>query len=306
MNHTIATIAVLVASVFWGTTGTAASFAPDIRPFAIGAFAMGFGGVLLCLTSLKQLINNASALRKHYSLTLLGSACVAIYPLAFYTSMNSAGVAIGTVVSIASAPLFTVLLEYLIEKKPIATRWLVSFCFGAIGIGFIALGKEHNLAAKGLFSQNIGILLGLIAGLTYAGYSWVAKRLISNGVHSRATMASLFGGAACVLLPSLLITGDTLFASVTNTSVALYMAIVPMFLGYWLFSIGLKTIAASQAVLITLLEPIIATILAIVILNEQFQQIGWLGIGLVSISLIIQTVNFKRILVRYSKRLLIP
>ena len=85
MKHTIATMAVLVASVFWGTTGTAASFAPDISPFAIGAFAMGFGGVLLCLTSLTQLINNASTLRKHYRLTLLGSACVAIYPLSFYT-----------------------------------------------------------------------------------------------------------------------------------------------------------------------------------------------------------------------------
>ena len=279
MNHTIATIAVLVASVFWGTTGTAASFAPDISPFAIGAFAMGFGGVLLCLTSLTQLINNAITLRKHYPLTLLGSACVAIYPLAFYTSMNSAGVAIGTVVSIASAPLFTVLLEYLIEKKPFATRWLVSFCFGAIGIG-------------------------LIAGLTYAGYSWVAKRLISNGVHSRATMASLFGSAACVLLPSLLFTGDALFATVTNTSVALYMAIVPMFLGYWLFSIGLKTIAASQAVLITLLEPIIATVLAIVVLNEQFQQIGWFGIGLVSISLVIQTVNIKQFVIHCKKRIL--
>jgi DME family drug/metabolite transporter len=265
---------------------------------------MGFGGVLLCLTSLNQLINNATTLRKHYPLTLLGSTCVAIYPLAFYTSMNSAGVAIGTVVSIASAPLFTVLLEYLIEKKPIATCWLVSFCFGAVGIGLIALGKDSHSAAKGLFSQNIGILLGLIAGLTYAGYSWVAKRLISNGVHSRATMASLFGGAACVLLPSLWITGDTLFATVTNTSVALYMAIVPMFLGYWLFSIGLKTIAASQAVLITLLEPIIATILAIVILHEQFQQIGWLGIGLVSVSLVIQTVNIKQFVIHCKKRIL--
>ncbi|MCG9736100.1 DMT family transporter [Pseudoalteromonas shioyasakiensis] len=304
MNHTIATIAVLVASVFWGTTGTAASFAPDISPFAIGAFAMGFGGVLLCLTSLTQLINNASTLRKHYPLPLLGSACVAIYPLAFYTSMNSAGVAIGTVVSIASAPLFTVLLEYLIEKKPFATRWLVSFCFGAVGICLIALGKDSHSAAKGLFSQNIGILLGLIAGLTYAGYSWVAKRLISNGVHSRATMASLFGGAACVLLPSLLITGNTLFATVINTSVALYMAIVPMFFGYWLFSIGLKTIAASQAVLITLLEPIIATVLAIVILNEQFQQIGWLGIGLVGVSLVIQTVNIKQFVIHCKKRIL--
>lgn len=304
MNHAIATIAVLVASVFWGTTGTAASFAPDISPFAIGAFAMGFGGVLLCLTAIKQLIDDANKLTQHYRLILLGSACVAIYPLAFYTSMNSAGVAIGTVVSIASAPLFTVLLEYLIEKKPVATRWLVSFCFGAVGIGLITLGKESNSAAEGLFSQNIGILLGLIAGLTYAGYSWVAKRLISNGVHSRATMASLFGGAACVLLPSLLITGDTLFATITNISVALYMAIVPMFLGYWLFSIGLKTIAASQAVLITLLEPIIATILAIVILHEQFQQIGWLGIGLVSISLVIQTVNIKQFVVHCKKRIL--
>ena len=117
-------------------------------------------------------------------------------------------------------------------------------------------------------------------------------------------MASLFGGAACVLLPSLLITGDTLFATVTNTSVALYMAIVPMFLGYWLFSIGLKTIAASQAVLITLLEPIIATVLAIVILNEQFQQIGWLGIGLVSVSLVIQTVNIKQFMIHCKKRIL--
>ena len=102
MNHAIATIAVLVASVFWGTTGTAASFAPDISPFAIGAFAMGFGGVLLCLTAIKQLIDDANKLSQHYRLILLGSACVAIYPLAFYTSMNSAGVAIGTVISIAS------------------------------------------------------------------------------------------------------------------------------------------------------------------------------------------------------------
>lgn len=35
------TIAILVASVLWGTTGTAAAFAPTLGPLAIGAVAMG-------------------------------------------------------------------------------------------------------------------------------------------------------------------------------------------------------------------------------------------------------------------------
>lgn len=34
-------LCVLVASVLWGTTGTAATFAPAVGPLAIGAAAMG-------------------------------------------------------------------------------------------------------------------------------------------------------------------------------------------------------------------------------------------------------------------------
>jgi DME family drug/metabolite transporter len=39
------TIAILVASFLWGTTGTAAAFAPTLGPLAIGAVAMGGGGL---------------------------------------------------------------------------------------------------------------------------------------------------------------------------------------------------------------------------------------------------------------------
>ncbi|HBZ8439976.1 TPA: EamA family transporter, partial [Serratia marcescens] len=44
-------LAIVIASFLWGTTGTAASFAPDISSFAIGAFSMGFGGILLCVNA---------------------------------------------------------------------------------------------------------------------------------------------------------------------------------------------------------------------------------------------------------------
>ena len=43
-------LAIVIASFLWGTTGTAAQFAPEISPLAIGAFAMGIGGVLLCVS----------------------------------------------------------------------------------------------------------------------------------------------------------------------------------------------------------------------------------------------------------------
>ncbi|EYR98824.1 putative membrane protein [Acinetobacter baumannii 45057_4] len=43
------TIAILVASFLWGTTGTAAAFAPTLGPLAIGAVAMGGGGLLQAL-----------------------------------------------------------------------------------------------------------------------------------------------------------------------------------------------------------------------------------------------------------------
>jgi DME family drug/metabolite transporter len=109
---------------------------------------------------------------------------------------------------------------------------------GAIGIALLVLGKEQsNHSAYNIHQQSLGIILGCIAGLTYAGYSWPAKCLIESGVHSQSSMSGLFGCAALLLIPSLWFTGDNLFSSSTNTLTSLYMAIIPMFFGYLLFAL---------------------------------------------------------------------
>lgn len=288
------TLAIILASLLWGTTGTAASYAPDISPLAIGAFAMGIGGVLMLCTALKSLRQDYKKLFLKRRLVLLGALCVAIYPLAFYTSMRLSGVAMGTVVSIASAPLFAVILERLFSQKIISLQWLISFLFGAIGIVLLAFGKVVVVDTESdMFTHYLGIFMGLIAGVTYAGYSYVAKQLIDSGVYSKSAVAGLFCCAAMVLLPSLYFTGDNLFSTVTNLSVSLYMALVPMFLGYLLFGFGLRVIDASHATLITLIEPIIATLLAVLLLGEEFKTIGWLGMAMVGICLILQPLKLK-------------
>ena len=54
-----------------------------------------------------------------------------------------------------------------------------------------------------------------------------------------------------------------------------------MFLAYVLFGLGLRTIRSSTATTITLLEPIVATVLAVLVVGERFGPFGWVGIALV-------------------------
>lgn len=290
-------LSVVVASILWGTTGTAASFAPDVSGLAMGAFSMGVGGILLALNAYQHINREIVALKQHFALCLLGGLAVAIYPLAFYTSMRWSGVAVGTVVSIASAPFFSVILERLINRKVISKTWWISACYGTFGIILLATSRIHDHTQfSNIVLQNWGIVLGLIAGLTYATYSWTAKQLINLGVSSRTSMAAMFGLSAALLLPTLLFTSQNMFNNPQNLSMAVYIAVIPMFLGYKLFGYALNYIPASQATLITILEPAIAAVLAVLVVGEQFRWFGWIGVMGIGLCLWFQVrpINIKK------------
>lgn len=131
----------------------------------------------------------------------------------------------------------------------------------------------------------VGVGLGLIAGATYAVYSWVVHRLLNREIGRGAAMGSVFGLGGALLMPVLLLTGVPLIESTQAFSVAAYMALVPMFLGYLLFGYGLMRVSASTATTITLSEPAIATILAVLIVGEQLGLLGWIGLGVIALVL---------------------
>lgn len=285
-------LSILFASVLWGTTGTAASFSQHVSPLAIGAFAMGVGGVIQALLSLQSIRNSASQIWMFKLPLILSSVALAIYPLAFYSSMQLSGVAIGTVVSIASAPFFTVVVERLFGKgKKVNMRWWMSFSIGIIGIVLLVLERGDDSTSASDSRYLFGIMLGLLAGLAYAGYSWVAKSMIDAGVKSQAALGSIFAVGAMLLLPSLWFTGDNLFSGATNSMVSLYMAVVPMCVAYLAYGYGLRHVDVSSATLLTLFEPVVAAVLAVWIVGEQLPALGWIGIGLIGMCLIFQTVD---------------
>ena len=282
-GHGAGVLCVLAASVLWGTTGTAATFAPAVGPLAIGAAAMGLGGLLQALTAAPRIASERARLRANRGVLLTGAAAVAVFPLAFYTSMRLAGVAAGTVVSIGSAPLAAALIERTVDRQRLPARSVAAIVAGLAGIVLLCAAEGAQAqAGPGTAAATVaGVCLGLVAGLTYALYSWAAHRLMRRGVGRRAAMGGIFGLGGLLLMPVLLGTGGPFTGSWVNLGVGAYMAVLPMFAGYTLFGWGLTRVPASTATTLSLLEPAVAAVLAVLVVGERLPVLGWAGIGLV-------------------------
>ena len=274
---------VLTAAALWGTTGTAATFAPPgASALSIGAATMGFGGLLLLAIAGKSAL---SVLRSgNMTLVLAGALAVAAYPLAFYSSMAVAGVAIGTVVTLGSAPVFAALIERLADGVRLDQTWTVATTVSVLG-GFLLVTGGSPLDGTG--SSVLGVLLGLLAGCSYSGYSWAAGRLMRNGHRSRPVMGAMFGAGSVVLLPVLALTGGPLMTSASGLLVAGYLAVVPMGLAYVLFGTGLRHTTVRVATTLSLLEPVVAALLSVLVVGEHLSPQSWLGMVLIGAGLVL-------------------
>lgn len=278
-------IALVVACLLWGTTGTTATLLPDdVSPLAIGAATMGLGGVLLFVTAPRM---SSAVLRDAVGRrwAALGALGVVVYPLAFYSGMDLVGVAVGNVVALGSGPVFAALLEWLLERERLSARWLVATALAVAGIALLALGRDEGGRAGSPASAVLGVGVALLAGLAYALYTYASSRAIRAGHPSRGVMGGMFGLGALPLIFVLAVLGGPLLQSATSVGLTAYLVVGPMFLAYVLFGIGLRSVRSSAATTITLLEPVFATTLAVLVVGERLTLVGWAGFALVLIGL---------------------
>jgi DME family drug/metabolite transporter len=278
-------VALVLACLLWGTTGTTATFLPDdVSPLAVGAATMGIGGMLLLVTAPRL---SGGVLRDPVGRrwAAIGAIGVVVYPLAFYTGMDLVGVAVGNVVALGSGPVFAALIEWVVERDRLSARWLVSTALAVLGITLLAFGRHEGGAASSPAGAALGVGVGLLAGLAYALYTYASSRAIRAGHPSRGVMGGMFGLGAVPLLAVLAVVGAPLMQSWTSVSLSAYLVLGPMFIAYLLFGIGLRSVRSSTATTITLLEPVFATVLAVLVVGERLTPIGWVGFGLVLVGL---------------------
>ncbi|CAB4541679.1 unannotated protein [freshwater metagenome] len=280
-----ALFALIVSCLMWGTTGVvAAGMSADVSTFAIGSFTMGVGGIILAALTWPA-VRKAVAIPEARWWVILGGIGVVVYPLAFYAGMRDAGVAVGNTVALGSGPLFAGVIEWLATKRKPTQRWFLALGIAGLGLAFVGVARGGT-SEVGLN----GVLLALIAGMAYALYSVAGSRVIAAGASFRGSMGAVFGSGALPLLVVLVLTGGPLLSDFDNLARGAYLALGPLVLAYLLFGYALTRASASLVTLVTLLEPVFATILAVLLLGEVLPPIGWVGIGLLVSGVAVATV----------------
>ncbi|MGP3970870.1 DMT family transporter [Streptomyces sp. 6N223] len=292
LAHAAGPLLVLAAAALWGTTGTAASFAPGAAsPLSIGAATMGIGGLVTLALAGRSALAVLRDGRAALGWALLGALNVVVYPLAFYTAMDFAGVAVGTVVTIGCSPVFAALLERLVDGTGLSRRWLAATLAAVAGCTALVLTGDAEAGGDRIPA---GVALGVLSGACYAAYAYCGARLIRRGHSSRATMGALFGLGSAVLVPVFAATGGGLVGEWRGVAVTAYLALVPMYLAYVLFGAGLARVTVSAATTLTLLEPVVAAVLGVAVVGERLGGWAWTGVGLVVVGLLVLTVRRRR------------
>ncbi|MGA9748649.1 MAG: DMT family transporter [Nocardioides sp.] len=282
---------VLLAAALFGTTGTAQALGPEsTTPVGVGAarLVVGGSGLLLLLPILGHRVTAALRLWRTGA-GLLAGGCTAAYQLCFFAAVAEAGVAVGTLVTIGSGPVFAGLLSWLVLRERPSASWIAATGLCAAGLALLSL---DGLAGAGASAK--GVLLALASGLGYAVYTVLSRSLIRGGAASEVVMAAAFGLGGLVLLPVLAFQPLAWLAEPGGWALAAYLGLGTTTLAYVLFGRGLAVLPAGPVTTLVLAEPLVATALGVTLLDERLPATGVAGAVLILVGLVLQGVVASR------------
>jgi DME family drug/metabolite transporter len=291
MKTVIPYFLVLLAAVLWGTTGTAQTFLPqNAQPLTIGASRLAIGGFSLLLIML--IMKKINFRTWPWKTTIIAAICMAIFQPLFFTSVRLTGVAIGSVVAIGSAPIFSGLIEWIFLSMRPTRAWAMATLLSVIGCALLLLNKDA------LTVNPIGVILSLIAGLGFAIYTIVSKSVLAK-VEAIPAVAMTFSISAIMLMPFLFMFDSSWVVEPSNISVVLYLGVMTTSVAYILYLKGLQKVPSSSAVTISLGEPLTAAILSVFLVGEVLSPISWIGVLLLLGGILVLTLSGRKRIKRY-------
>ncbi|MGE7983264.1 DMT family transporter [Solibacillus sp. NPDC093137] len=277
---------VLLAAMLWGTVGTTQTFLSEgISSFAVAGVRSGIGGGVLLLAVL--LMRKISFRNWSWKWTILAAIAIALFQSLFFTSVRFTGVAVGTVVTIGSAPVFAGFIEWVFWKVRPTFVWAIATVLAIVGCLLLFMNQGETAI------NPLGIGLALAAGSMFALYTNVSKQLMKRE-ETLPAVAMTFSICALFLLPLAAKDGFGWLTEGVNIWPILFMALAATSLAYILFLGGLKKISSSAAVTLSLAEPLTAALLGVFLVGEHLTFVAWIGVSLLLGGIVVLTFGTKK------------
>ena len=272
-----------IAVLLFGGTALFAKLI-GLNALDITAYRAAIAGMAICvlLTLQKKPIKLHSA--KDYVIAILLGVAVGIHWVTYFAGMQLAGITVG-MLAFFTYPVITVFLEPLFNKSKPKAKDIISAVVVIIGIYLLIpsvnLGDDITL----------GVVTGVVSALFFALRNITHKRYFSE-----------YGGPQTMfyqtLVASLMLCAfiEVPITQINDTDLILLLIAGVVFtaMPHSLFAASLKHLSAATAGLISCLQPLYGTILAIIILHERPSVMTLIGGALIVSAACFETWSISR------------
>lgn len=241
---------------------------PEILdPLALTFFRFSGGMVLFWLASL--VVKNEKVSTK--DIFLLGAASffgLTMNQIPFFYGLSLTSPIDASIV-VTMLPIATMILAALFLKEPVTQMKIIGVLVGASGALLIVLNSAPEQGGNGNMMGNLIVFLGVIS---FGIYLTVFKNLISR-YHPVTVMKWMFLWATLTGLPFCYTALTEINVSLLTTDVWLsvaYVIVMATFMGYLLIPIGQKTLRPTTLSMYNYVQPVVASLVAVLAGIDQF------------------------------------
>jgi DME family drug/metabolite transporter len=274
---------VVVAGILLGTAGTAAALGPDsATPMTVGWMRLAVGAVALLavMPLLGGSLGCLPRLLRRPTIWVMAAGAAAYQPF-FFGAVERSGVALSTLVTVGSGPVFTGLLGWAVLRHRPNAAWVSATGLAILGL-LLTAWRELRI------DDGIGLLMALCAGFGSACYVIAAKVELDRGGHVIELPGVAYLLGALMLTPLVLAGSLAWLAAPGGWLMVVYLGVVTMALANVFQVRGLRGLPPGPAATLLLADPVTATVLGVLVLGETVPALGVVGLVLVLAGLLLQ------------------
>jgi DME family drug/metabolite transporter len=270
-----------LAGLLWGTggiAGTELGRAAGLSPLAVAALRLLTGGGLIAafvLVPRRRWPTGQAAWRRIGLTGLLAAA----FQAAYFAAVSLTSVSLATLVTIGGAPVIVQAAELALGRRRLEPAGIATTGLALAGLGLLV----------GLPSGDFGTLallgsagMALVSSAGFAAITLLGEAPVP-GLDAETVTGFSFTLGGLVLLPIAAAAGGLAFRpGLAPFGWLAVLGVGPTALAYTLYFRGLQSAPASTAALLSLLEPLTATVLSVVLLGNRLSAPGIAGAALLA------------------------
>ncbi len=277
---------VLAAALMWSTIGTSYKLILDWFPELDSTSLVTVRAVgATVLLGLWLVWKRPAALRPPRSalpaFAILGGSAVTGFYLVFGLAIEWSSVAVATVL-LYLAPAIVGVGGALFLSERLTARNLVSIILAFTGCVFVVglVGNAQNVTTK-------GVIAGLLSAATYASFTLIGKPVMGRYPVDMTLFFHLLFGSAGLLVVALVWNGGIQASLGAVLVITLFNGVFNTLLPIASYTIGMRRMHAASASTIATVEPVLAILLAWMLLGETLGPLQIAGAAFVILAVLL-------------------